>query len=204
MYILRSIGAVSARHPSGALKGRNNTLSGNCGMAVSALGLLGAENRQYQDWHLLPRLSDSLVLLFLVQYCERSSGSFFHVMQRDQTRHEQENMSMLPGNASSPPTTASPVNLSFQTSSSSPSPSSSSDASPGHSPKLSRRVQRSSRNCRASSLSTTPTASQLIFRCTHWPTKSAYCVSRSGNVHPDASVDTIGTERGRVRMPWGV
>jgi hypothetical protein len=40
VYILRSIEAVLARHPSRALKGRNNTISGNCGMAVSA-GHLG-------------------------------------------------------------------------------------------------------------------------------------------------------------------
>lgn len=90
----------------------------------------------------------------------------------------------------------------LQTSSSSPSPSSSPlDATSGISPKLSRRVHRSSRNCSASSLSIQPIVAQSILRRTHWPTKSAYCVNRRGNVYPDANVDTIGTDRIRVKIP---
>jgi len=101
-----------------------------------------------------------------------------------------------------PSAVSSLVDIVIQTPSSSPNPSSfPSVASSGVSRKLSRKVHRSSRNCRASSLSTHPIVAQSIFRRTHWPTKSAYCVNRRGNAHPDSNVDTIGTDRVRVMTP---
>lgn len=93
--------------------------------------------------------------------------------------------------------------LRIQYSSSSPSPPPSSSDSSCFSPKLSRMVHRSSLSSRAS-FSSIPSVAQSTFRRKQSWRNSAYCASRRGDARPDPSVDTIGTDRRRVRMPRGV
>jgi len=64
-------------------------------------------------------------------------------------------------------------------------------------------VHRSSRSSRAPS-SSIPSIVQSTFRRKQSRTNSAYCVSRRGEALPDPSVDIIGTDRDRVKMPRGV
>ncbi len=55
-----------------------------------------------------------------------------------------------------------------------------------------------------SSSDSMPSIPQSTFRRKQSRTNSAYCASRRGETHPEPSVETIGTDRGRASMPRGV